>query len=386
MKARLTELKIKSLKAKDNPFKISDGNGLELRVSTNGDKVFYFRNRINGKDATTKIGAWPYVTLKQAREIAANMKSEIVPIVTTTRTPTMILNDVFDEWIEANKAVWKKSYINSILQKYNRDFRETIGLTPIGELTPATILACLRFIESRGAYETAHKNLSLLGQVFRYGVASQYIPSDPTRDLKGALKKVPKGHFAAATTRDEAKVVIKAIRSYTGSLNVKLALDFLCLTFVRSGNVRHAKWSQIDFEKKVWNIPAEEMKMNRPHEVPLSRQALAILERAKIFKGISEDGYIFPALRSRKPLSDAAFTTALRIMGIPKEDMTAHGFRSMASSLLNEADFPPDVIEKQLAHVSADAIRGIYNRTQYWQRRVDLMQAWADMVDEMERE
>ena len=218
-----------------------------------------------------------------------------------------------------------------------------------------------------------------------YALASQYVKDDPTKGLLAGLQATPKvQHFAAATDRKSASFIIRAVRNYQGSPVVRLALDFLMLTFVRPYNVRYARWEEIDFAKRVWSIPANMMKTGVEHKVPLSMQAMDILESVSVFQ--NGEGYIFPPVRRQKHkvLSENAFVNALRTAGVGQEQMTAHGFRSMASSLLNEAGAYPDVIEKQLAHSGADSIRAIYNRTEYWEDRVRLMQQWADMVDELE--
>jgi len=220
-------------------------------------------------------------------------------------------------------------------------------------------------------------------QVFRYAYGALLIPADPVAALStSVLTKAKSGHFAAVTTKKDAGFVIRSLREYRGSPIVRMALEFLMLTFVRPGNVRAARWEDIDLEAKVWTIPAEQMKMGREHKVPLSRQAIAILHQMEEWE--DEQGLVFPPIRKRHgTISDATFGVALRAMGIPQDMMSAHGFRSMASSLLNEAGYYPDVIERQLAHAGKDTIREIYNRTEYWDERVKLMQAWADIVDEL---
>jgi integrase len=259
-----------------------------------------------------------------------------------------------------------------------------MGNTLIDAVTGKDVLDALREVEARGAVESARKTLGMIGQIMRYAIASQLRETDPTAGLHGALQKRVQTHFAAAVTREDAAAVVRAVKNCSSAYVVRLALQFLMLTFVRPGNVRHARWADIDIKKKVWSIPAEQMKMARPHEVPLSKQALAVLHEASRICGDSE--LVFPSLRNRgKPLSEAVFVVALRSAGIAKEQMTGHGFRSMASTLLNEAGEQPDLIEKQLAHVSADRIRGIYNRAEYWKQRVAMMQRWADMLDELEK-
>jgi integrase len=273
----------------------------------------------------------------------------------------------------------------TVRQRLTSNVYAPLGHIPINGISARDILDAMREVEARGALEVAKKTMAIIGQIMRYAVSAQYISADPTRDLRGALQRRVAGHFAAATTEQDAAVIVRAVRNYQGAMVVRLAMEFLMLTFVRPGNVRHARWEDIDRQKKVWRIPAEQMKMAKPHEVPLSRQALRVLEEIAPYS----EGYelVFPALRDRrKPLSEPVFTTALRCAGIPKEMMSAHGFRSMASSLLNEAGEHPDLIEKQLAHVSGDKIRAVYNRAEYWKKRAELMQKYADMLDKLEKD
>lgn len=384
----LTELECRNAKAGEKKLTLTDGNGLQLVVSPSGLKTWRLRIKQQGINTSVLIGHYPDLPLAKARKKAMAVLVDVdnghdprKQKPADDESPT--LRAVAEEWMQKNSQTWKASYITRINQILTANILPTLGEVRVAAMTPAIALEAVRIVESRGAAYYAKRTLELLGQIMRYAVAAQYIPSDPTRDLKGALAKHQTKSFAAATTREDASVIVRAVRNYHGALSVRLALEFLMLTFVRPGNVRHAKWEHIDIEKAVWSIPAEEMKMNRPHEVPLSRQALAVLDTAQ---SIRRDEYVFPAVRVHaRPLSQNTFSTALRTAGICQEQMTAHGFRSMASSLLNEVGERPDIIERQLAHVSADndKIRAIYNRADYWQARVELMQKWADMVDEL---
>ena len=382
---RLTELQVRSAKAKDKGYRITDEGGLFLFVAPTGSKIWRVRIRKDGRDTAISLGEYPAISLREAREARDEIRKRVIsgqdPRREKKQSPT--LKEVAADWIDAHRAVWRQSYIESIMQRLGTNVFPSLGNIPIAQIEAKQILNTMRIVEARGALESARKTLSMLGQIMRYAVSAQLIPSDPTRDLHGALKKRQQGHFAAATTKEEASTIVRAVRNCNSALIVRLALDFLMLTFVRPGNVRNARWEDFDLPNKIWRIPAEQMKMNRDHDVPLSRQALAVLEQAALISG-GKDGLVFPSLRNRgKPLSDAVFVVALRSAGIPPSLSCAHGFRSMASTLLNEAGVHPDLIEKQLAHISGDRIRAIYNRAEYLAKRREMMQLWADMLDEL---
>ena len=387
--AGLTDAKIKALKATGTRYKVADTEGLYLYVTEKGTKVWRVRVQKDGKESTVTIGKYPILKLSEARmernEILRALAKGEPTGYEKAKPRVQTLKEVTEEWIAKNRAEWRDRYIATLTNRLEHDVYPAFGGTPIDEVTAEMVLNMLRDIEARGSFVTAKKVLWHVQQIFRYAYGALKIKSDPVAGLStSVLTKSKPGHYAAATTKKDAGFVIRALREYQGAPTVKLALKFLCLTFVRPGNVRAALWEDINLEAKVWTIPAEQMKMKREHKVPLSRQALAVLAKAQEWE--DETGLVFPPIRKNRKhatISDATFGVALRSMGIPQEMMCAHGFRSMASSLLNEAGFYPDVIEKQLAHAGSDHIREIYNRTEYWDERVKLMQAWADMVDEM---
>ena len=383
---KLTEMQIKSAKPAEKGYRLTDERGLFLYITPKGNKIFRVRLRRDGRDTAITLGNYPELRLADARAQRDELLRDIAqgndPRKKEPEMPTF--RAVAEEWVAANTGVWRESNTATVRQRLTSNVYGPLGDTPINKIGARDVLSAMRQVEARGALEVARKTLAIVGQIMRYAVSAQYIAADPTRDLKGALKRREAGHFAAATTEQTAAVIVRAVRHYQGAMVVRLAMEFLMLTFVRPGNVRYARWEDVDLKKKVWRIPAEQMKMAKPHEVPLSHQALRVLAEIAPYS----EGYelVFPALRDRrKPLSEPVFTTALRCAGIPKEMMSAHGFRSMASSLLNEAGEHPDLIEKQLAHVSGDKIRAAYNRAEYWKKRVELMQTWADMVDRLEQ-
>ncbi|MBP3730034.1 MAG: tyrosine-type recombinase/integrase [Mailhella sp.] len=387
----LTDAKIKAAKATGKEYKLPDSEGLYLYVTAIGSKVWRARIRADGKDTTVTLGKYPAMRLAEARlarnEIARKIAAgEEIDSPRKRKRQGQTFRTVAEEWIAKHAEEWRERYIKTLRQRLEHDAYPAFGDMPIEEVTPEVVLKMLREIENRGSVVVAKKVLWHVQQITAYAYATLRIKADPVAGLTtNVLRRVKPGHFAAVTTREDAAFVIRAVRAYRGAPTVRLALEFLMLTFVRPGNVRAARWEDVDLRKKVWTIPADQMKMGKEHKVPLSRQALALLQEAEEWE--DDTGLVFPPIRKRTDkivmISDGTFGVALRAMGIPKDMMTAHGFRSMASSLLNEAGHSPDVIERQLAHAGKDQIRDIYNRTEYWKERVRLMQAWADMVDDL---
>ena len=255
-----------------------------------------------------------------------------------------------------------------------------LGKRPIAEITPVEILALLQQVERSGRRETARRLRSTIGSVFRFAIATLRAQTDPTSALRDALERPKVKHRAALTEPKQLGGLLRAIDDYDGWPTLRSALLFTALTFARPGEVRGARWTEIDFNKAIWSIPAERMKMRRAHAVPLSRQAIAVLADIRLLTGTSE--LIFPSIRSNKKLlSENAMNSALRRMGFTQDEMTSHGFRAAASSILNERGHSPDVIEAALGHLDQNEVRRAYNRATYWPERVALMQVWADMLD-----
>lgn len=389
---KLTDAKIKALKPTGKRYKLADGDGLYLEVTETGSKSFRMRIQTGGKDSTVTLGKYPYLSLAEARlkrnDLLRQIADGIDPRQEKKKAAVPTFREVTEEWIARNEASWRKTYTVPMRQRLELDVYPAFGSTPINQVTPQTVLDVLRKVESRGSISTAYKLISHIQMVFRYALSSLIIHSDPIASLDRdiVLTKYQRKHYAAATTKEDAAFVIRAVRNYQGTRIVKLALEFLMLTFVRPGNVRLARWEQIDTASRIWTIPAGEMKMDREHKVPLSRQAIAVLEQARLWQ-MDGNPLIFPSAYRRhdSKISSTTLGFALRCMGVPADMMSPHGFRSMASTLLNEAGYYPDVIETQLAHSSGN-VRAIYNRSEYWDDRVQLMQAWADMCDELAKD
>lgn len=395
----LTDKAIRNLKPKDTPYKKSDGEGLHLRVMPEGSKLWRLAYRFAGKQKTMALGSYPVVTLAMAREFKAEAKRLLAQGVDPSAkrkadkraaAAARTFGEVADEWFDTKREPEEKSEATLKRDRWLKgEWKSEIGHRPIGEIEPPELLTALKKVAARKHYETASRMRTLASQVFRFGIASGYCQRDMAADLKDALTS-PKSKPRPGLT-DPAAVgkLCRGIDGYTGKGPlVRSALRLLSLTLVRPGEVAKAEWSEIDLGSRIWSIPAAKMKMRRDHQVPLSQQALAVLDAVKAINGNRR--YVF-ATYEDKPLSGNTFNTALRIMGYDTQnEHCAHGFRTTASTLLNEergADakpaWHPDVIELQLAHVDADASRAVYNRAQYWPDRVRLMQHWADRLDDL---
>ncbi|MGH8296438.1 MAG: tyrosine-type recombinase/integrase [Steroidobacteraceae bacterium] len=338
-----------------------------------------------GRESMLGLGTYPDVSLKAAREKADEgrrlVKAKIDPAA-LKRAERLSQADTFaaiaQEWLDKQnfesatleKARWT---LDSLINPY-------IGTTPIKALTPPAVLEVLRKLEARGKHDTAHRTRQRISQVVRYAIATGRCESDPTRDLRGALTPVEVTSRAAVTEPGKVGELLRAIDGYQGDASTCAALKLAPLMFVRPGELRGAEWSEFGLEAAEWRIPGERMKMGDTHIVPLSTQALEILRALRPLTGSAK--YLFPSLRTRdRPISENTLNAALRRMGFTQDEMTAHGFRAMASTLLDEQGFPPDVIELQLAHQERNRVRAAYNRAQRLAERRQMMQAWADYLD-----
>ncbi len=383
----LTETKIKAAKPRDKAYKLTDGGGLTLLVTPNGSKLWRLRYRFRSVENMLSLGAFPEVGLALARERrddARKLLARDVDPSAARAEQKAAQSDVFEvvarEWLDKQqlaavtiaKAQW-------ILESF---VYPGIGQRPINEVTAAEVLRVLRGIESRGFHETAHRARQRISQVLRYATATGRADRDVTHDLRGALTAVPTRHRAAIIDPRKVGELLRAIDGYDGQPAVTYALRLAPLLFVRPGELRAAEWTEFDVEanEPLWRIPAEKMKTGVQHIVPLARQAVALLTALRPLTGYSR--YLFPSLRTPdRCLSDAAIGAALRRLGYSKEEASAHGFRTTASTLLNELGHNADVIERQLAHVPSDKVRSAYNRAERLAERRKMMQAWADYLD-----
>lgn len=391
----LTQFAIVKAAAKDKPFKLSDGGGLHLLVQPNGSKLWRFRYRFAGRENMLTFGAFPTVSLASARskrdearrliadgsDPGVKRKLDKIAAATAARNTFGAVAAEYLANMAANGVVEKTISKNRWLLE---DLAAPLSARAIAEIVPAEILSILKRIEKSGRRDTARRLRGVMGSVFRHAVVTLRATTDPTFALRGALLKPNVKHRAAITDEQQLGALMVSIDEYDGWPTLRAALLLVALTMTRPGDVRGMRRAEISFDKGVWRIPGERMKMRRPHDVPLSRQVIGILR--DIWPLSDHGDLVLPSIRSmRKPLSENAMNSALRRMGYAKDEMTAHGFRSAASTILHERGFNSDVIEAALAHQDEDEIRRAYNRATYWPERVRLMQEWADMLDEFKR-
>jgi len=388
----LTDTKVKNAKHGERPQKLFDSNGLFLFVrATGGGKSWHFKYRFDGKEKQLSFGTYPEISLAKARERreeARRMVAEgidpgaVRKAMKEAKTATADTFEVLArEWIAKSTPAWSASHIKTVTSRLERDVYPVIGTRPIADLKPRDILAILQGVEARGVLETASRIKSYSSQIFRYAVATGRAETDPTAPLKGALSKKKEKHHAALTDPKEVAALLRAIDDFNGTFIVKCALRLAPLVFVRPGELHKAEWLEFDLDAAEWHIPAERMKMKQPHLVPLARQAVAILQELHQLTGSGK--YVFPSLRTNdRPMSNIAMLAALRRMGFDKEEMTTHGFRAMARTILDEVlGIRPDFIEHQLAHAVKDPLGRAYNRTSHLEERRRMMQVWADYLD-----
>lgn len=388
----LSDTSIRAAKPKEKTYLMTDGEGMYLEVTPSGGKWWRFKYRFDGKQKRISLGTYPDTGLKEAREkrqearrqLAAGIdpgESRKAQKAAGAEDSPNSFEVIAREWYGRQASSWVPSHAEKIISRLERDLFPWLGKREIATITAPDLLAALRRIEERGAVETAHRALQNCGQIFRYAIATGRADRDPCPALRGALAPVKQTHYPAVTDPKKIGALLRAMDSYEGTLVTKCALRLAPLVFVRPGELRAAEWSEIDLERAEWTIPASRMKMGLAHLVPLSTQAAAILEEVRTLTG---DGrFVFPSARTKdRPMSDNAVLAALRRMGIPKEEMTGHGFRAMARTVLDEVlHFRPDYIEHQLAHSVRDPNGRAYNRTAHILERRQMMQAWADYLD-----
>ncbi|MDD2367439.1 MAG: integrase arm-type DNA-binding domain-containing protein [Desulfuromonadaceae bacterium] len=390
--APLSDIQVKNAKPKEKEYKLMDGFGLFLLVTPTSGKLWRFDYRIGDKRKTMAFGAYPAITLADARQRREEAKkllanggdpSENKKAQKTTQgeLDANTFEVIAREWHTKFSHTWVPSHAKHKLERLEKTVFPWIGKRPIKELTAPDVLSVLRRLESRGILDTAHRVRFECGAIFRYAVATGRADRDPVADLKGALPPVKNGHHAAPTDPKAVAPLLRAIDEFQGSFVVKCALQLAPLLFVRPGELRSAEWSEIDFETAEWNIPAGKMKMKIAHLVPLSQQAVKVLLELKQLTGHSK--YVFPCQRSPlRCMSENAVNAGLRRMGFEKTEITGHGFRAMARTILDEVlQVRPDYIEHQLAHAVKDPNGRAYNRTAHLVERRKMMQLWADYLD-----
>ncbi|MBC7945919.1 MAG: tyrosine-type recombinase/integrase [Burkholderiales bacterium] len=389
----LTDVKCKTATSQGKAIrKLADEGGLYLWVYAEGRKYWRMRYWLAGKEKSLSLGVYPEVGLKAARvkrdaerkRLDANLDPSAERKADKLKKKQAAANSfeaVAREWYAKQWHTWAPRHAADVKRRLEKNTFPFLGLRPIAEIEAPELLATVRKIEERGAHDLAHRMLAVCGQVFRYGIATGRCTRDISVDLRGALTPHRKAHQAAVRP-EELPALLKAIAGYDliGDKQTRLALELLALTFVRTGELIGAEWGEFDLESAIWAIPAARMKMKTEHVVPLAKQALQILAELQAIGGGSR--FVFPGRNRDKPVSNNTMLFALYRLGY-KGKMTGHGFRAVASNILNENGFRSDVIERQLAHCERDEVRGAYNRAEYLPERQQMMQAWADMLDAM---
>jgi integrase len=380
----LTDREIKSLQVREKIYRVHDALGLFLEIPPKGSKRWRFKYFWEGKEKRMSFGLYPEISLKQARTLRDAAREKIREKIDPSNKEgsereIILFSDIAEEFKAKNVAGWSDGHLSTITGRLNLYIFPFIGNKILSTIKPSDILQMLEFVESRGLKETASRILGICSQIFRYAVCHGYLESDPCRDLRGALSSVKAKPMAALTDGKRICELLQAMQQYSGTYVVQCAVQLTALTFVRQGELRFAQWDEINWENRWWEIPKERMKMGREHLVPLSRQALTLLENLRLFTGAKK--FIFSSVKE-KPLSENAVLKALRVMGFSAEEMTAHGFRAMASTILYESGkWRSVVIERQLAHMERNEVKAAYNRAEYLTERKNMMQWYADYLD-----
>ncbi|MDO9597250.1 MAG: tyrosine-type recombinase/integrase [Azoarcus sp.] len=393
----LSDTAIRNAKPSAKPVKLTDGDGLYLLVQPNGARWWRFDYRIDGKRKTLSMGVYPDVSLKQAREKrdeARRLVAAGIDPSTHRKVAKAARTDLAENSFEAVGRKWFARQI-SIISETTKDKREKmlerdlfpyIGERAVSDIAAPDLLSVIKRIEGRGANDIAKRAHQTMGRIFRYAVAHGLCSRDPSRDIeiRDVLQPVQTRHHASITDPKEVGALLRAIDGFVGSFVTRSALKFAPLVFVRPGELRHAEWSEFDFDKAEWRIPAAKMKMKELHIVPLSRQALEVLKELHQLTGAKS--YVFPSERGGgRPMSENTVNAALRRMGFTKDEMTGHGFRSTASTLLHELGYDHRVIERQLAHCERNQVSAAYNFAEYLPDRRQMMQQWADHLDRLRK-
>ncbi|MCB5426325.1 tyrosine-type recombinase/integrase [Altererythrobacter sp. CC-YST694] len=404
---KLTDAPFRNAKPREKPYKLSDSGGLFLLVQPTGGKFWRLKYRIHGKEKKLALGAYPETGLAKARELRDAAKAELAAGKDPSRekklakarqkqqashTFAAVAADYFDKRNNDGNKAWAKGTAAKNDWLY-RQLAPALGNVPVAEIEPLEVLQACQKIEARGNRETAMRAMQLASSIFRYAVATARLRSDPTRDLKGALRTPKTKHHAAILEPLKLGQLLRAIDGYSGHYGTKFALELAPHVFLRPGELRQARWSEIDLDEGVWMIPAERAKMRRPHHAPLSRQVREMLQGLRALT-VRQDGFVFPSIRSHtRPMSENTLNAALRRLGYTSEEVTTHGFRATASTLLNQARDPEtgrslwsaDAIEKALAHGGDDKVRRAYHRGDHWDERVEMAQWWSDYLDQLRK-
>jgi len=389
MPKSLSDAQVRNAKPKTKPYKLADGEGLFLVIMPSGSKYWRLRYFFAGKEKLLALGVYPEINLADARERRAQARKVLAAGSDPSeakkeakRQATLRSSNAFEvvarEWLEKREHEWAPSHACRQRAQIEKHILPKLGKRPIAEITAPEVLAMLRVIEEKGVLDTAGRMMQVTGQIFMYAIATGRAERNPVPDLRGALKRPVVKHHSFLT-ENELPDYLKKLAAYDGSPQTRLALRLLLLTFVRTNELRGALWTEIDWDKKEWRIPADRMKMKQLHIVPLSKQAISVLRELQKCSGNRE--YVFPNEHNPTTfMSENTMLYALYRMGYHSR-ATGHGFRSTASTILNENGFRPDLIERQLAHSERNNVRAAYNHAQYLPERRQMMQWWADYLD-----
>lgn len=384
----LTDAQVRKIKPLDKKKRYSDEKGLYLEVTPSGGKFWRLKYRFNGRESTLTIGSYPEITLAQARrsrdEARIQLYSNIDPNAKKNEylqqiNESILFKSLAMEWMEDRKAVIKENTYLRDLSVFEKDLFPALGDMPIDQIKGKDVLTCAKKIEERGAQEMAKRSIPLAGRIFRFAIRKGIIENDPTPHLQEALKPRKVKHMARLDI-SEFPPFLERMDRYHGNPMIKTAIQLMTLTFVRTAELRMMEWDEIDFETKLWRIPAEKMKMAQPHIVPLSKQALELLEGLQPLTGNKQ--YVFYNHSTAKPMSSNGILCVIRTMGYNGK-MTGHGFRGLASTTLHEQGYMHDAIEIQLAHQVGNAVSQAYNHAQYLDYRIKMMQDWSDFIDSL---
>lgn len=390
----LTDAQIRSFGAIDHSYRQADGKGLYIEIFSSGSKLWRLKYRFSGKEKRLALGSYPEVSLAEARKrrdyFRAQLEQGLDPSLERKRAKISAkvsadnsFERIASEYISKMEAEGRAEATLKKARWFLSLLRLAIGTMPVSEVDPQMLLAALIKLQGMGNFETAKKTRSFASRVFRYAVATGRAKSDPAILLQGALIAPKARHYAAILEPNKLGELLRAIEDFSGSPIVKLALQIAPHVYVRPGELRHAVWEELDLEQGIWRIPAGRMKARRPHAVPLSCQVVGYF--GKLAELTGPTGLVFPAMHtSKRPMSENTLNAAFRRMGFSKDEVTAHGLRSSASTLLNESGmWNPDAIERALAHGFSNAVRGAYHRGQHWDERVKMAQWWSDHLDHL---
>ena len=389
----LADTSIRNAKPQDKPVKLFDGGGLFMLITPAGGKLWRLKYRFNGKEKLLSLGAYPAVTLLDARRRREEAKTQLAQEIdpgahkqaakaATRAESENAFEIVAREWFAKNKGSWVDTHAEKIIRRLENYIFPIIGKKPIHQVTAPELLKALREVETRGIPDVAHRALQNCSRIFRYAIATGRAERDTAADLRGALVPVKSENLASIIEPRAIGALLRDIDAYSGNIIVRAALRMAPYVFVRPGELRRAEWAEFNLAGAEWRIPAARMKMRQVHIVPLARQVICILEDLQAYTGGGR--FLFPSMRaSTAPISDVTMLAGLRRLGYTKEQMCVHGFRSMASTLLNEQGYNRDWIERQLAHGERNSIRAAYNYAEYLPERRRMMQKWADYLDEL---